>query len=124
MYITTGKCEKGYLVKSYTNNSQYIMNYKSNDYTTPIGLVSSALCGCIIMCTRTFYLTKNLELLITYESEYNDKYFKVSLKIDREISKTEKEELLSFIKEKCSVSHLFSSDVKIDIKINENDKII
>ncbi|CAM3187681.1 OsmC family protein [Streptobacillus felis] len=119
MYITKGKSLEKYEVTTETNGSVYNMDYKKVEPigTSPVGLLNSALVGCIIMGIKSYYNIMGIDVKVEVESRLDGMNIDMDIQIDTEISEAELERLLVFIDEKCTVSKMLSKDVKVTKKI-------
>lgn len=121
MYKTKAKIENELEVISNTNDFEYLMDYSSTSNkdlkgTSPVGLLSSALSGCILMVLKGYYLRKGIkDVKIYYNSTLEDKVFNILLEINKEISVEEEFEMRKALKERCNVSNMLSKDVVINI---------
>ncbi|CAM3148346.1 OsmC family protein [Streptobacillus ratti] len=115
MYITKGKSIKGYEVTTETNGSVYNMDYKNLNPigTSPVGLLNSALVGCIIMVIRLYFSTMQLDVKVEVESKIDGMNIEMDIKLDTEVSEAEIERILVFVEEKCTVHKMMSKEVKI-----------
>ena len=114
MYTTRAKCDKGFIVNSNTDGFSYTMDKDKNYGTTPVGLLSSALSGCIAMCVRGYYLRKRLpevNIEVVTETEPTNIYAKIY--IDKDFDEKEAQEIIEYVNKVCTVSQMLSKDIPL-----------
>ncbi|MDC4459542.1 OsmC family protein, partial [Acinetobacter baumannii] len=97
------------------NGSVYNMDYNSKDPigTSPVGVLNSALIGCIIMVIRSYFFTMQLDVNVEVESRIDGMNIEMDIKLDTEVSEAEIERILAFVAEKCTVHKMLSKEVKV-----------
>lgn len=118
LYITKARLDEDFIVKSNTNNFDYNMDKSQNLGTTPVGVLCSALSGCFIMCVKGYYFRKKLDVVIEYESNYENRVFTIDITVDKEINKEIRDEIYSYIEKYCTVSQMLAPDIIKNVKIN------
>ncbi|WP_064610232.1 OsmC family protein [Streptobacillus moniliformis] len=115
MYITKGESIKGYEVSTETNGSVYNMDYKKLNPigTSPVGLLNSALVGCIIMVIRSYFSIMGMDVKVEAISKLDGMNIKMDIKLDIEVSEAEIQRILAYVEEKCTVHKMISKEVKI-----------
>ncbi|WP_064605682.1 OsmC family protein [Streptobacillus moniliformis] len=115
MYITKGESIKGYEVSTETNGSVYNMDYKKLNPigTSPVGLLNSALVGCIIMVIRSYFSIMGMDVKVEAISKLDGMNIEMDIKLDIEVSEAEIQRILAYVEEKCTVHKMISNEVKI-----------
>ncbi|ACZ00623.1 OsmC family protein [Streptobacillus moniliformis] len=115
MYITKGESIKGYEVSTETNGSVYNMDYKKLNPigTSPVGLLNSALVGCIIMVIRSYFSIMGMDVKVEAISKLDGMNIEMDIKLDIEVSEAEIQRILAYVEEKCTVHKMISKEVKI-----------
>ena len=121
MYTTRAKCDKGFIVNSNTDGFSYTMDRKKRFGTTPVGVLSSALSGCVTMCVRGYCIVNKLDgIVIETEVDTNvdDFTIEVRININKDVENDEVSKIVEYVKDKCTVSQMLSSDIKISYFVN------
>ena len=121
MYKTKALSEAGWLVNSNTDGFSYTMDRKKRFGTTPVGVLSSALSGCVTMCVRGYCIVNKLDgIVIETEVDTNvdDFTIEVRININKEVENDEVNKIVEYVKDKCTVSQMLSSDIKISYFVN------
>ena len=121
MYKTKALSEAGWLVNSNTDGFSYTMDRKKRFGTTPVGVLSSALSGCVTMCVRGYCIVNKFDgIVIETEVDTNvdDFTIEVRININKDVENDEVNKLVEYVKDKCTVSQMLSSDIKISYFVN------
>lgn len=121
MYKTKALSEAGWLVNSNTDGFSYTMDRKKRFGTTPVGVLSSALSGCVTMCVRGYCIVNKFDGIVI-ETEVNtnvdDFTIEVRININKDVENDEVNKIVEYVKDKCTVSQMLSSDIKISYFVN------
>ena len=123
MYKTKALSEAGWLVNSNTDGFSYTMDRKKRFGTTPVGVLSSALSGCVTMCVRGYCIVNKFDgIVIETEVDTNvdDFTIEVRININKDVENDEVNKIVEYVKDKCTVSQMLSSDIKISYFVNNN----
>ncbi len=121
MYKTKALSEAGWLVNSNTDGFSYTMDRKKRFGTTPVGVLSSALSGCVTMCVRGYCIVNKFDgIVIETEVDTNvdDFTIEVRININKDVENDEVSKIVEYVKDKCTVSQMLSSDIKISYFVN------
>ena len=121
MYKTKALSEAGWLVNSNTDVFSYTMDRKKRFGTTPVGVLSSALSGCVTMCVRGYCIVNKFDgIVIETEVDTNvdDFTIEVRININKDVENDEVNKIVEYVKDKCTVSQMLSSDIKISYFVN------
>lgn len=121
MYKTKALSEAGWLVNSNTDGFSYTMDRKKRFGTTPVGVLSSALSGCVTMCVRGYCIVNKLDgIVIETEVDTNvdDFTIEVRININKDVENDKVNKIVEYVKDKCTVSQMLSSDIKISYFVN------
>ena len=121
MYKTKALSEAGWLVNSNTDGFSYTMDRKKRFGTTPVGVLSSALSGCVTMCVRGYCIVNKFDgIVIETEVDTNvdDFTIEVRININKDVENDEVNKIVEYVKDKCTVSQMLSSDIKISYLVN------
>lgn len=121
MYKTKALSEAGWLVNSNTDGFSYTMDRKKRFGTTPVGVLSSALSGCVTMCVRGYCIINKFDgIVIETEVDTNvdDFTIEVRININKDVENDEVNKIVEYVKDKCTVSQMLSSDIKISYFVN------
>ena len=121
MYKTKALSEAGWLVNSNTDGFSYTMDRKKRFGTTPVGVLSSALSGCVTMCVRGYCIVNKLDgIVIETEVDTNvdDFTIEVRININKEVENDEVKKIVEYVKDKCTVSQMLSTNIKIIYFVN------
>ncbi|WP_455514669.1 OsmC family protein [Pseudostreptobacillus sp.] len=121
MYKTKALSEAGWLVNSNTDGFSYTMDRKKRFGTTPVGVLSSALSGCVTMCVRGYCIVNKFDgIVIETEVDTNvdDFTIEVRININKDVENDEVNKIVEYVKDKCTVSQMLSSDIKISYFVN------
>lgn len=121
MYKTKALSEAGWLVNSNTDGFSYTMDRKKRFGTTPVGVLSSALSGCVTMCVRGYCIVNKLDgIVIETEVDTNvdDFTIEVRININKDIENDEVSKIVEYVKDKCTVSQMLSTNIKISYFVN------
>ena len=121
MYKTKALSEAGWLVNSNTDGFSYTMDRKKRFGTTPVGVLSSALSGCVTMCVRGYCIVNKLDgIVIETEVDANvdDFTIEVRININKEVENDEVKKIVEYVKDKCTVSQMLSTNIKISYFVN------
>ena len=121
MYKTKALSEAGWLVNSNTDGFSYTMDRKKRFGTTPVGVLSSALSGCVTMCVRGYCIVNKFDgIVIETEVDTNvdDFTIEVRININKDVENNEVNKIVEYVKDKCTVSQMLSSDIKISYFVN------
>ena len=92
MYKTKALSEAGWLVNSNTDGFSYTMDRKKRFGTTPVGVLSSALSGCVTMCVRGYCIVNKFDgIVIETEVDTNvdDFTIEVRININKDVEKNQ-----------------------------------
>lgn len=118
MYITKGICREGFIVKTDTDGFAYNMDKEKKEGSTPVGLLSSALTGCVAMCVRGYYLKKGLkDVSIQVISEVEQTKISVYVYVDKDFDEIEEKEVFEYVDKMCTVSKMLSKDIPLRKKL-------
>lgn len=121
MYKTKALSEAGWLVNSNTDGFSYTMDRKKRFGTTPVGVLSSALSGCVTMCVRGYCIVNKLDgIVIETEVDTNvdDFIIEVRININKDVENDEVNKIVEYVKDKCTVSQMLSTNIKISYFVN------
>lgn len=121
MYKTKALSEAGWLVNSNTDGFSYTMDRKKRFGTTPVGVLSSALSGCVTMCVRGYCIVNKLDgIVIETEVDTNvdDFTIEVRININKDVENDEVNKIVEYVKDKCTVSQMLSTNIKISYFVN------
>ncbi len=121
MYKTKALSEAGWLVNSNTDGFSYTMDRKKRFGTTPVGVLSSALSGCVTMCVRGYCIVNKLDgIVIETEVDTNvdDFTIEVRININKDVENDEVNKIVEYVKDKCTVSQMLSSNIAINYFVN------
>lgn len=121
MYKTKALSEAGWLVNSNTDGFSYTMDRKKRFGTTPVGVLSSALSGCVTMCVRGYCIVNKLDgIVIETEVDTNvdDFTIEVRININKEVENDEVKKIVEYVKDKCTVSQMLSSNIVVNYFVN------
>lgn len=121
MYKTKALSEAGWLVNSNTDGFSYTMDRKKRFGTTPVGVLSSALSGCVTMCVRGYCIVNKLDgIVIETEVDTNvdDFTIEVRININKDVENDEVSKIVEYVKDKCTVSQMLSTNIKISYFVN------
>lgn len=120
MYKSKTNCKKNFLVVSEIDNTKYELSLDQKNGTTPMGLLNVALSGCVIMCVKGYYLKKGIkDLEVNIENVYENEKYVIDIYVEKEVDEKEKQEVLEYIKLKCSVSKMLKESVILEFSINK-----
>lgn len=121
MYKTKALSEAGWLVNSNTDGFSYTMDRKKRFGTTPVGVLSSALSGCVTMCVRGYCIVNKFDgIVIETEVDTNvdDFTIEVRININKDVENDEVNKIVEYVKDKCTVSQMLSTNIKISYFVN------
>lgn len=121
MYKTKALSEAGWLVNSNTDGFSYTMDRKKRFGTTPVGVLSSALSGCVTMCVRGYCIVNKFDgIVIETEVDTNvdDFTIEVRININKDVENDEVSKIVEYVKDKCTVSQMLSTNIKISYFVN------
>ena len=121
MYKTKALSEAGWLVNSNTDGFSYTMDRKKRFGTTPVGVLSSALSGCVTMCVRGYCIVNKLDgIVIETEVDTNvdDFIIEVRININKDVENDEVNKIVEYVKDKCTVSQMLSTNIKIKKRVS------
>ena len=121
MYKTKALSEAGWLVNSNTDGFSYTMDRKKRFGTTPVGVLSSALSGCVTMCVRGYCIVNKLDgIVIETEVDTNvdDFIIEVRININKDVENDEVNKIVEYVKDKCTVSQMLSTNINISYFVN------
>ncbi len=121
MYKTKALSEAGWLVNSNTDGFSYTMDRKKRFGTTPVGVLSSALSGCVTMCVRGYCIVNKFDgIVIETEVDTNvdDFTIEVRININKDVENDEVSKIVKYVKDKCTVSQMLSTNIKISYFVN------
>ena len=121
MYKTKALSEAGWLVNSNTDGFSYTMDRKKRFGTTPVGVLSSALSGCVTMCVRGYCIVNKLDgIVIETEVDTNvdDFTIEVRININKDVENDEVNKIVEYVKDKCTVSQMLSSNIVVNYFVN------
>ena len=121
MYKTKALSEAGWLVNSNTDGFSYTMDRKKRFGTTPVGVLSSALSGCVTMCVRGYCIVNKFDVIVIeteVDNNVDDFTIEVRININKDVENDEVNKIVEYVKDKCTVSQMLSSDIKISYFVN------
>lgn len=124
MYITKGETLEKYKVKTTTNDFEYFLDYgKDAIGLSPVGHLNIALVGCISMVVKSYFYNMGInDVKVDVISKLEPTNIEVEVNIDTEVSENEKERIIKYMEERCTVYKMLSKDIKITKKVlGKND---
>lgn len=117
MYEVKSNSQKGFKVIGVCENTIYPMDKSLNEGTTPVGVLTVALSGCVIMCVRGYYLKRQMpDVLIDAQLIYDSNKFDIKVTVDTTVNEKEKEEIIQYIEKYCTVGKMLDKGI---IKVYE-----
>ncbi|WP_203264487.1 OsmC family protein [Streptococcus uberis] len=94
----------------------------TEDGETPMSLLNIALASCVTMCLQSYFnlYHKISEMPVKVNAIYDNRAFQLTIRLQNEIDKDEKEKIVAFVKRKCRVSQLLADDVSLMINVVTN----
>ena len=124
MYISNLKIKEGFTANATTPlGGKYSMRIEE-EFDGPMEIFTVAYNGCISMCAKGYFVRAYGLMDLSVETElrvdYDNKIIIADVYVDRteeELSSKDREGVLENIKLRCKVSHLLSSELKIQYNI-------
>lgn len=94
----------------------------TEDGETPMSLLNIALASCVTMCLQSYFnlYHKISEMPVKVNAIYDNRAFQLTIRLQNEIDKDEKEKIVAFVKRKYRVSQLLADDVSLMINFVTN----
>lgn len=94
----------------------------TEDGETPMSLLNIALASCVTMCLQSYFnlYHKISEMPVKVNAIYDNRAFQLTIRLQNEIDKDEKEKIVAFVKRECRVSQLLADDVSLMINFVTN----